>query len=277
KSLIFIHKFVSRHSDSKYGYLSFIILDSERNDECIDFTMLCVFFFLCLCTRERVEIMLEFQTLGVVSDSLSNLVGALGRSFFEFPNSFQKPREKPKKITEKREFLRKTSLRPKRIFLYGCNSKNSHCKYMKFSPNLNFQKCLTFFEIKNTTLIAIEKTRSIIKEKILSTSYKPQILENFTIPHNSNIDKNSSLKHKPPFSLTTGNYILGWQKIISVQNQCGLKAHIGLLLFSSSACLLNTIDIHIACSTCTVTSFMKYAPIISVDVHKSASLSREIR
>ncbi|KAF0757638.1 hypothetical protein FWK35_00016387 [Aphis craccivora] len=29
--------------------------------------MLCVFFFLC--TRELVEIMLEFQTLGVVSDS----------------------------------------------------------------------------------------------------------------------------------------------------------------------------------------------------------------
>ncbi|KAF0766237.1 MULE domain-containing protein, partial [Aphis craccivora] len=34
--------------------------------------------------------------------------GALGRSFFEFPNSFQKRREKPKKnIKEKREFLRK--------------------------------------------------------------------------------------------------------------------------------------------------------------------------
>ncbi|KAF0750366.1 Uncharacterized protein FWK35_00022273 [Aphis craccivora] len=36
-----------------------------------------------------------------------NLVGALGRSFFEFQNSFQKRREKPKKkIKEKREFLR---------------------------------------------------------------------------------------------------------------------------------------------------------------------------
>ncbi|KAF0746570.1 hypothetical protein FWK35_00026379, partial [Aphis craccivora] len=50
----------------------------------------CVFFFLCLClslcTRERVEIMLQFQTLGVVSDRKMNLVGALRRSFFEFPN-----------------------------------------------------------------------------------------------------------------------------------------------------------------------------------------------
>ncbi|KAF0750935.1 Uncharacterized protein FWK35_00031388, partial [Aphis craccivora] len=80
--------------------------DSERSDECIDFTMLCV--FLCLCIRERVELMLQFQTLGV-SDRKMNLVGALGRSFFEFPNSFQKRRENQKKIKEKREFLRKTS------------------------------------------------------------------------------------------------------------------------------------------------------------------------
>ncbi|KAF0753416.1 Uncharacterized protein FWK35_00021272 [Aphis craccivora] len=52
---------------------------------------------LCLCTRERVEIMLQFQILGVVSDRKLNLVGASGRSFFEFRNSFQKRREKPKK------------------------------------------------------------------------------------------------------------------------------------------------------------------------------------
>ncbi|KAF0753092.1 hypothetical protein FWK35_00033998 [Aphis craccivora] len=39
--------------------------------------------------------MLQFQTLGVVSDSKMNLVRALSRSFFEFSNSFQKRREKP--------------------------------------------------------------------------------------------------------------------------------------------------------------------------------------
>ncbi|KAF0769132.1 hypothetical protein FWK35_00008902 [Aphis craccivora] len=54
--------------------------------------MVCVFF--CLCTRERVEIMLRFQTLGVVSDGKLNLVDALGRSFFEIPNSFHKHLEK---------------------------------------------------------------------------------------------------------------------------------------------------------------------------------------
>ncbi|KAF0766358.1 hypothetical protein FWK35_00006330 [Aphis craccivora] len=44
--------------------------------------MLCVFFFACLCTRECVEIMLQFQTLGVVSDGKINLISALRRSFF---------------------------------------------------------------------------------------------------------------------------------------------------------------------------------------------------
>ncbi|KAF0764489.1 Uncharacterized protein FWK35_00016518 [Aphis craccivora] len=88
-----------------------LLLDSERSNDCIDFTMLCV-FFVCLCTRERVEIMLQFQTLGVVSDSEMNLVGALGRSFFEIPNT----PGKTKIIKEKREFLRKTSFRPNRFF-----------------------------------------------------------------------------------------------------------------------------------------------------------------
>ncbi|KAF0745932.1 Uncharacterized protein FWK35_00032888 [Aphis craccivora] len=59
------------------------------------------------------------QTLGVVSDSKMNLVGALGRSFFEFPNIFQKRREKPKKkIKEKWEFLRKTSFLPNHFFIW---------------------------------------------------------------------------------------------------------------------------------------------------------------
>jgi len=54
-----------------------VFLDSERSNEYIDFTMLC--------------------TLGVVFDSKIYLVGALGMSFFEFSNNFQKHQEKPKK------------------------------------------------------------------------------------------------------------------------------------------------------------------------------------
>ncbi|KAF0701719.1 hypothetical protein FWK35_00033756 [Aphis craccivora] len=63
-------------------------------------------------------------------------------------------------MTEKREFLRKTSFRPNRFF-YGCNSKSNHCKYLKFSPNvnvsviyiqLNFHKILTFFDVDKRLL-----------------------------------------------------------------------------------------------------------------------------
>ncbi|KAF0713237.1 Uncharacterized protein FWK35_00031613, partial [Aphis craccivora] len=86
--------------------------------------MLCVFFFLCLCTRVRVEIMLQFQTVGVVSCSKMNLVGALGSAG-----------KNQKKIKEKREFLRKTSFRPNRFF------------YML----LNFQKILTIFDYLSIT------------------------------------------------------------------------------------------------------------------------------
>ncbi|KAF0685885.1 hypothetical protein FWK35_00036111 [Aphis craccivora] len=67
------------------------------SDEYID--LKCVFYLcvcVCVCTRERVEIILQFQTLGVVSCSKMNLVGALRSSFFDFFNSFQKRREKPK-------------------------------------------------------------------------------------------------------------------------------------------------------------------------------------
>ncbi|KAF0755332.1 Uncharacterized protein FWK35_00009368 [Aphis craccivora] len=47
--------------------------------------------------------MLRFQTMGVVSNGKMNLVGALGRSFFEIPNSFQKHREKQKKKLRKKK------------------------------------------------------------------------------------------------------------------------------------------------------------------------------
>ncbi|KAF0755211.1 Uncharacterized protein FWK35_00016243 [Aphis craccivora] len=45
-----------------------------------------------------------------------NLVGALRRSFFEFPIVFKSDGKNQKKIKEKREFLRKTRFRPNRFF-----------------------------------------------------------------------------------------------------------------------------------------------------------------
>ncbi|KAE9532140.1 hypothetical protein AGLY_010342 [Aphis glycines] len=63
----------------------------------------------------------------------------------------------------------------KSIYLYDCNSKTNHCKYLKFSPNIYFQFFFIsvyssmFYEIcrkrENSQQVAIEKTRSIIKGK----------------------------------------------------------------------------------------------------------------
>ena len=58
-----------------------IFLDSERSDECIDFTMMCVFFFilfLCLSSRFGAVKVLRFSKVGPVSDRKVNLVGTLG-------------------------------------------------------------------------------------------------------------------------------------------------------------------------------------------------------
>ncbi|KAF0761581.1 Uncharacterized protein FWK35_00015018 [Aphis craccivora] len=60
--------------------------------------------------------MLQFQTLGVVSDGKLNLVGALRRSFFEFPNCFQKRREKPKKNDGKMGIFTQNQFSTKTIF-----------------------------------------------------------------------------------------------------------------------------------------------------------------
>ncbi|KAF0696922.1 Uncharacterized protein FWK35_00038610 [Aphis craccivora] len=62
--------------------------------------MLCV-FFLYLCTRESVEIMLQFQILGVVSDSKMNIVGKLGGHFLNFPIVFKSAGKKQKKKLRK--------------------------------------------------------------------------------------------------------------------------------------------------------------------------------
>ena len=99
--------------------------------------------------------MLQFQTMGVVSDVKVNILGARGKKL-TFSNSFQKNREKKKKNDGKTGIFTQNQFSTKSIFLYGCNSKTDHCKYLKFSPNiyvsviyikLNFQKFLTFFEL----------------------------------------------------------------------------------------------------------------------------------
>ncbi|KAF0764096.1 Uncharacterized protein FWK35_00002501, partial [Aphis craccivora] len=173
--------------------------DSERSDECIDFTMMC----------------------WTVSDRKVNVVGTLGG---------QNVRKNPKRVTEKQEFLRKTSFRPNRYFYMVVNQK-------LITIYLNFQKKLTFFElfIDHRNFLSINKfwmakntlkcytrflmiqtfTKSVENAKICNISRRYlNILPVIKIGvfFTSNIDENSSkppLKHKPPFSPITENYTLG--------------------------------------------------------------------
>ncbi|KAF0772093.1 Uncharacterized protein FWK35_00009877 [Aphis craccivora] len=82
-----------------YRYIC--ILDSKRSNECIDFTMMC-FFFFCVCQH--------------VLEQKVNVIGTLGGQKYKISNSFQKRQEKPYKNNRKTGILRKTNFRPNRIF-----------------------------------------------------------------------------------------------------------------------------------------------------------------
>ncbi|KAF0748639.1 Uncharacterized protein FWK35_00033853, partial [Aphis craccivora] len=73
-----------------------------------------------------------------------------------FQQFSKKSRKTKKKNDGKTGSFTQNLFSTKSIFLYGCNSKTNHCKYLKFSPSVyvsvvciqyNFQKILTFFEL----------------------------------------------------------------------------------------------------------------------------------
>ncbi|KAF0769135.1 Uncharacterized protein FWK35_00008910 [Aphis craccivora] len=78
---------------------------SERSDECIDFTML-------TCRNNAL---------------ISNFGGGFRGSFFEFPNSFQKRREKPKKkkIRKNGNFYAKPVFNQIDFFIWFITSQNN--------------------------------------------------------------------------------------------------------------------------------------------------------
>ncbi|KAF0773223.1 Uncharacterized protein FWK35_00004305 [Aphis craccivora] len=166
----------------QYKYIS-SLFNSERSDECIDFTMLCVFiiFFVSVYTRtcRNNASMLQLQTLG--------LVHCEGH-FLNFSIVYKAPgktkKKKKKKLRKNGNFYAK-SVFDQIDFLYGCNSKTNHCKYLKISPHfyLNFHKFLTFFDVYKKIL----DDQNILKIEYKFKFYKIcrkrenlQILENFT-------------------------------------------------------------------------------------------------
>ncbi|KAF0702102.1 Uncharacterized protein FWK35_00026645 [Aphis craccivora] len=188
-----------------YSYSSLFILDSERSDECIDFAMMCV-FFLCLSPRFGAVKVLKFSKVGPVSDRKVNLVGTLGGQNFK---------KNPKKVTEKREFLRKTSFRPNRFFYMVVNQKlianltffDVDKKILDDQKHLKIEYKVPYDS--NYYEICRKRQNLQFSFNVTITIYPQSILENFTTTEIFNFSENFPLKHKPPFSPTTENYILG--------------------------------------------------------------------
>ncbi|KAF0774142.1 Uncharacterized protein FWK35_00001988 [Aphis craccivora] len=132
-------------------------LDSEQSDECIDFKMMCVL------DSERSDECIDFTMIITSKNnaSISNFEGGfLWKSEYpwciievkRFSNSFQKKSRKTikKKKDGKTGIFTQNQFSAKSIFLYGCNSKTNHFKYLKFSPNIYVS--VIYIQIKNTTL-----------------------------------------------------------------------------------------------------------------------------
>ncbi|KAF0761735.1 Uncharacterized protein FWK35_00014910, partial [Aphis craccivora] len=54
----------------------------------------------------------------------------------KFPIVFKSVRKNPKKSNRKTGVFTQNQFLTKSIFLYDCNSKNNHYKYLKFSLNI---------------------------------------------------------------------------------------------------------------------------------------------
>jgi len=105
-SILFTVDLPNIHSTQKIT-LSLYILDSERSNKCIDFTMICGFFLVSVITVWGSK-RLQFSStvyLDTLFDGKVNLVGAFGRLKFKIPNCFQKRQEKQHKNKGKTEIF----------------------------------------------------------------------------------------------------------------------------------------------------------------------------
>ncbi|KAF0767858.1 Uncharacterized protein FWK35_00020014 [Aphis craccivora] len=151
-----------------------MFIDSERSDECIDFKMMCV-----ITSRNNAPI----SNFGDGFRCKSEYPWC----FIEDKVSFQKNREKQKKMTEKRSnfqnILTFFDVYTSNFYEICRKAKNCNisCKNLKILPTAEVFKCSEKFFFSSVNKLRVEN---------LIQDFPP-------------------LKHKPPYSPTTGNYILG--------------------------------------------------------------------
>ncbi|KAE9533828.1 hypothetical protein AGLY_008907, partial [Aphis glycines] len=105
-----------------------------------------------------------------------------------FPTVFKKIEKNKNEVTEKR-----------------CNSKTNHCKYLKCSPNVYTTEIFNFFE---NFFGRVKILENLMQSTFFLLAFEVQILTKIRHIHEY-LQIILPLKHKPPFSPTTGNYILG--------------------------------------------------------------------
>ncbi|KAF0761862.1 Uncharacterized protein FWK35_00006103 [Aphis craccivora] len=230
------------HLDNSYNVHDKV--NCERSDECIDFTMMSFFFVSVYSISSRNNAPISNFGSGFRCKSEDSWCIIENKSK-HFPTVFKKI-EKNKKNTEKREFLCKTSFRPNIQKLIIVNIRNFHQivdkKNLDDQTNLKIEYKVPY-EIKNTTL---SFSSSIYRENMkhhyrknfnISRRYlkifnvdkfflaqSKYLKIQYKVPHKQIffllafeliiIIKElkfwciQAIKHKPPFSQTTGNYIL---------------------------------------------------------------------
>ncbi|KAE9545064.1 hypothetical protein AGLY_000607 [Aphis glycines] len=164
-----------------FYHILLLLTDSERSDECIDFTM------MYKTSRNNASISNFRGGFRWKSEYPCCIIEVKSK---HFPTVFKKIEKNKKKMTEKREFLRKTSFRQNRIFYFALTQKlidvntlNFHqmfvlafsihivLKVIKKNPKslvtIFFYKCLMFEFIRN-----MSKLRKFANNFVVGKSFE---------------------------------------------------------------------------------------------------------
>ncbi|KAE9529785.1 hypothetical protein AGLY_011881 [Aphis glycines] len=109
------------------NYNSNKVNDAQRNDKNLylnDFKYLLLFKNLNFYEVKKFNTKFFINFLQIVIEKTRNII--IGKMLCAFESD------------GKTEIFTQNQFLIKLIFLYGCNSKTNHCKYLKFSPNIYF-------------------------------------------------------------------------------------------------------------------------------------------